>query len=202
MLLRHVYLWHYALRRFEQAHAAAEQAASLNVLTDVMHQDAARAKQAMGDIDGAIGHLRLAARVGPPARRAFHWWTLGSLLYSAGRHADSVAPLARATRWATNEKPLYQGHLALAKCAAGQRVRGIDGLIDRLAKCPAGQGYGRFVLGQLSFQRERLNDARSYLEAFIARTQSGRRATRIALSAELELAEQTLASIKQAVDCA
>ena len=33
----------------------------------------ARALQAVGEIDEAAGHLRLAARTGPPKRRAFHW---------------------------------------------------------------------------------------------------------------------------------
>ena len=198
MLLRQLYLCHYAQKRFEQAYEVACQAAALDVLADVMHQDAARAKQAAGDVDTAIGHLRLAARVAPSARRAFHWWTLGSVLFLARRHDDAIGALARAARWGTSDKPLYQGHLALAKCHAGKRVRGIGGLIDRLAACPAGQGYGRFVLGQLAFEQGRPEEARRYLTAFVKRTQAGRAATRIALAGELEMANATLASLKQA----
>lgn len=196
MLLRQLYLWHYALRRFELAYQAAVQAAGLEILADVMHQDAARAMQALGDVDGAAGHLRIASRVAPASRRAFHWWTLGSVLYVAGRNEEAIGALERAARWATTEKPLYQGHLALAKCAAGMSVRGLDKVIARLAKCPAGQGYGRFVLGQLSFERERHGDARGYLEAFVQRTKRGRRTMRIALEPELALAQQTLEAMR------
>ncbi len=198
MLLRQLYLCHYAQRHFEQAYEVACQAATLDVLTDVMHQDAARAKQAVGDIETAVGHLRLAARRGPPSRRAFHWWTLGSVFFLAGRHQDAIAALGRAARWGTSDKPLYQGHLALAKCRAGRRVRGLGGLIERLATCPAGQGYGRFVLGQLAFQRGCFDDAHRYLTAFVSRTRAGRPATRIALEGELQMAEATLAALERA----
>lgn len=192
MLLRQLYLAHYADGTFHRAYQLARQAAELGVLPDVMHQDAARAKQAVGDVEGAIGHLRLAARLGPPSRRAFHYWTLGSVLFLAGRHTESISALERASRWGTTDKPLYQGHLALAKCRAGRKVRGLGALIDRLARCPAGQGYGRFVLGQLAFESARFGEARAYLEAFVERTTGGRRATAIALSGELAMARETL----------
>ncbi len=198
MLLHQLYLSHFSQGQFEQAHKVAEQATELDVLPDVMHQDAARARQAVGDVDGAVGHLRLAARLGPAARRAFHYWTLGSVLFIAERHDEAIAALQRAARWSTIERPLYQGHLALAKCHAGRRVRGLKGLIERLEDCPAGQGYGRFVLGQLAFQSDRLADARTYLEAFVRRTENGRNALAIALSGELKIARATLAKLDHA----
>jgi tetratricopeptide (TPR) repeat protein len=196
LLLHQLYLAHYDEGRFADALAVAVQAAELGVLSDVMHQDAARAMQALGDVDGAVQHLRSAVRLGPPSRRAFHWWTLGSVLFLAGRHAEAIAALERAARWGTTDKPLYQGHLALAKCHAGRTVRDLDAIIDRLEGCPAGQGYGRFVLGELAFQSERFDEARAYLEAFVTRTAKSRRAMRIALSGELEMARRTLAELE------
>ena len=54
MLLRQLYLSHFEARRFRQAHEIALQAITLNVLADVLHQDAARAALARGDLDVAI----------------------------------------------------------------------------------------------------------------------------------------------------
>jgi tetratricopeptide (TPR) repeat protein len=196
MLLRQSFLASYAQGDFARALGLAEQAAAVGVLSDVMHQDAARAAQALGDTDAAVGHLRLAARSAPASRRAFHWWTLGSVLFLAGRHEEAIDALERASRWGTTDKPLYRGHLALAKCHAGRRVRGLPALMAQLAKCPAGQGYGRFVLGQLAFESERFREARAYLEAFVERTTSGREATRLALAGELAMARRTLESLQ------
>ncbi|MCK6592745.1 MAG: tetratricopeptide repeat protein [Polyangiaceae bacterium] len=197
MLLRQLYLTYYETRRFKDAVVVAEQAATLDVLPDVAHQDVARAKQALGDIDGAAGHLRLAARVGPANRRAFHWWTLGSLYFLAGRYSQAVSALQRAARWGTTDKPLYQGHLGVVRCASGQRVTDLQELSDRLAEVPAGQGYGRFILGQLAYYDGRFTEARRYLEAFVRRTSSGRAATAIALSGELDAARKLLAALEE-----
>ncbi len=195
MLLRQLYLARFSQGDFAEAYELGRQAARLGVLPDVIHQDMARAKHALGEVDAAVGHLRLAARLGPASRRAFHWWTMGSLLFVAGRHDEAISALGRAARWGTTDKPLYQGHLALAKCRAGKKVRGLEQLIERLASCPAGQGYGRFVLGQLAFESERFEDARRYLSAFVRRTKSGHTPMRIALSAELDMAKATLAEL-------
>jgi tetratricopeptide (TPR) repeat protein len=198
MLLRQLYLARYAQGDFDGAYDVATQATELGVLSDVMHQDAARAAQAVGNTDDAVGHLRLAARHGPASRRAFHWWTLGSVLFLAGRHDEAIDALERAARWGTTDKPLYRGHLALAKCHAGRRVRGLPNLMAQLAECPAGQGYGRFVLGQLAFESERFKEARRYLEAFVKRTSTGRRATKLALAGELAMARRTLEALETA----
>lgn len=197
MLLRQLYLSLYARKRFDEAYDVIAKAIDIDVLRDVMHQDAARAKQALGDINGAAGHLRLAARSAPPSRRAFHWWTLGSVFFLAERHEDAARALERAVRWATSEKPLYQGHLALAKLSAGRRVRGLAKLVDRLEDCPAGQGYGRFVLGHLAYARGHHAAATEYLQSFVERS-AGRDAMALALAAEVKMARATLRAIAAA----
>jgi tetratricopeptide (TPR) repeat protein len=195
MLLRQLYLAYYETRRFQRAVEISEQIVALGVLRDVAHQDAARAKQALGDIDGAVGHLRLAARTGPASRRAFHWWTLGSVYHLARRYDEAIGALTRAARWGTRDKPLYQGHLAVVQCESGMKVEGLGSLIERLSEVPAGQGYGRFVLGQMAYFDQRWDEAKGYLEAFLQRSASGRAAVAIALGGEIEVARQTLAAI-------
>ncbi len=195
MLLRQLYLSHFELRDFEQARDVALQTLALGILPDVAHQDVARAMQALGDVDGAAGHLRLAARISPASRRAFHHWTLGSLYFLAHRYDDAVSAMERAARWGTTDKPLYQGHLAVVQCASGKRVRGLGALIDRLAGVPAGSGYGRFVLGHMAFYDRRYDEARRYLEAFVGKTTGGRAAMAIALDGEVALARETLARL-------
>jgi tetratricopeptide (TPR) repeat protein len=195
--LRQLYLAYYEEERFDEATAIAERILELDVLPDVAHQDAARAKQARGDIEGAAAHLRLAARLGPASRKAFHWWTLGSLYYVAGRYDEAIAAMARAARWGTTDKPLYQGHLALARLAAGpgDDVPSLGELITKLEAVPAGTGYGRFVLGLLALHAGRDEDARRWLSAFVERSTSGRRALSIALRGEVELAREALVEL-------
>src|SRR5690606_39604474 len=118
-------------------------------------------------------------------------------LFLAGRHDEAITALERAARWGTTDKPLYQGHLALAKCRAGHPAGDLDALIARLEACPAGQGYGRFVLGQLAFASRRYAEARSYLQSFVERTTRGRRAMEIALAGELEMARRTLLALDE-----
>ena len=196
MLLRQLYLAHYEGRRFERALEVAVQLIRLQVLVDVAHQDAARACQALGDIRQAVGHLRLAARSSPASRRAFHLWTLGSLLYLEGRYAEASSILSRATRWGTTDKPLYAGHHALARCAQGDRVAQLDRIIEQLETAPCGNGYGRFVLGRLSAYAGRPAEAIRYLDAFVRRTTSGRTALGIALEAEVAEAKRSLDELR------
>jgi tetratricopeptide (TPR) repeat protein len=195
MLLRQLYLAYFEEERFARASKISDQIVDLHVLPDVAHQDAARVKQALGDMEGAIAHLRLAIRLGPPSRRAFHWWTLGSLYYLIDAQEKAIAVLGRAARWGTTDKPLYQAHLALAQIAAGKPAPDLGTLIDRLAHVPSGNGYGRFVLGQMAFHARRWEDARRWLEAFVQRSSSGRRAMAIALRGEIASAQQTLARL-------
>jgi tetratricopeptide (TPR) repeat protein len=198
MLLRQLYLAHFESERFRDALLVSEQSLTLRVLTDVLHQDAARAAAALGAIEVAARHLRLAARSAPPSRRAFHWWTLGSVHFVAGQHAEAIAALERAARWGTRDKPLYEAQLELAKVCAGtsasSRAR-IDPLLEALEAVPAGQGYGRFVLGMLAFYADRHDLARAWLTHFIDRTARGPTITSHALRGEITMARRFLAAL-------
>jgi tetratricopeptide (TPR) repeat protein len=195
MLLHQLYLSYFEQRRFERALAIARQAVEVGVLRDVSHQDAARAALATGDLTGGLGHLRLAARLGPASRRPFHLWTLGSALFLAHRYAEAIAALERAARWGTHDKALYRAHLALARIAAGERLGDLQETIDALAASPTASGYGQFVLGHLAYASGAWDAARRYLEAFVQRTMSGRAAQAIALGGEVEMSRATLAKI-------
>ena len=195
MLLRQLYLSYYEGRRFPRARAIAVQALELDVLVDVFHQDAARAALGTGDLSAAVGHLRIAARRGPASRRPFHLWTLGSTLFLAHRYAESIGALARAVRWATSDKPLYRAHLALVRIASGEPVDDVQSIIEELALAPCGQGYGRFVLGHLSYAAGARDAARLFLQAFIRRTESAQPALALALDGELRMARATLAKM-------
>jgi len=195
MLLRQLYLSHFELRRFDEARDVALQALELHVLEDVLHQDVARAAYAAGDADAAVAHLRIAARRSPAARRSFHLWTLGSVLFMGHRYAEAIAALARAVRWGTRDKPLYRAHLALARIAAGDRIEDLQATIDDLASAPCGQGYGRFVLGHLAYAAGSWDAATRHLEAFVRRTESARAALAIALDAEVAMSRATLAKM-------
>ncbi len=202
MLLRQLYLAQFETRRFKQAHEIALQATHLGVLADVLHQDAARAALASGKLDTALGHLRIAARRSPAARRPFHLWTLGSILFLAHRYEEAIAALGRAVRVGSRDKPLYKAHLALARIAHGDDVADLQDTFDQLVASPCGQGYGRFVLGHLAYAAGEWGLAKRYLETFIKRAEgtratgsSGGGALGIALEGELRMARATLAKM-------
>jgi tetratricopeptide (TPR) repeat protein len=195
MLLRQLYLAHFEGRRFHEAHTVALQALELDVLADVLNQDAARAALAGGDLESALAHLRAAARRGPASRRPFHLWTLGSALFLAHRHAEAAAALGRAARWGTRDKPLYRAHLALALIASGEPAPDLQDTINELAEAPCGQGYGRFVLGHLAYAAGEWTAAKRYLEAFLKRTLASRPTLAIALEGEVRMTRATLAKM-------
>lgn len=195
MLLRQLYLAYFEAERFDAALETVESALELEILPDVLHQDAARAALASGQLEEAVSHLRAAARRGPASRRPFHLWTLGSVLFLAHRYDESVSALQRAVRWGTRDKPLYRAHLALARISAGERVTDLQGTIDELATAPCGQGYGRFVLGHLAYAAGEFGVAKRYLDAFVRRTEAARAAMAIALAGEVRMAKATLAKM-------
>ena len=195
MLLRQLYLSLFEGRCFRQAHTVALQALELDVLSDVLNQDAARAALADGDLERALSHLRAAARRGPASRRPFHLWTLGGVLFLAQRYAESAAALSRAARWGTKDKPLYRAHLALVRMASGEPVEDLQDTITQLAEAPCGQGYGRFVLGHLAYAAGEWHAAKRYLEAFLKRTATSRPALGIALEGEVKMTRATLAKM-------
>ncbi len=192
MLLRQLYLSLFEEREFGRAQMVALQAVELSVLSDVIHQDVARAALAQGDLELGLSHLRLAARQGPASRRAFHWWTLGSTLFLVQRYDEAAAALSRAARWGTRDKPLYRAHLALVRIAHGERPDDITDLVRALADAPCGQGYGRFVLGHLAYASGAWKEARKYLDLFVRRIEAARPSISIALEGELGMARATL----------
>jgi hypothetical protein len=196
MLLRQLYRSHYESGQFVQAREVATQALELEVLPDVFHQDVARAALGLSDVDAAVAHLRLAIRRGPPSRRPFHLWTLGSVLFLEHRYAESIAALSRAVRWATHHRPLYRAHLTLVRIACGERVEDVRVAIEELAAAPCGQGYGRFVLGHLSYAVGAWDVARRFLEAFIRRTESAQPGVSLALQGELAMSRATLSKMR------
>jgi tetratricopeptide (TPR) repeat protein len=192
MLLRQLYLSLMEDRCFAEALEMARQMVELDVMQDVARQDAARACLGLGDIEGAVRELRLASRVSPPARRAFHLWTLGSVLYLNGRAEAAVPVLTRAVRWGTRDKPLYRAQLALAERRCGERAPDLRELYEKLVDVPCGRGYGRFVLGELAYHLGEREACRECLEEFIERTASGRVALAVALDGELRRARELL----------
>jgi tetratricopeptide (TPR) repeat protein len=196
MLLRQLYLCHFELRRFKKAYEIALQAIELDVLPDVIHQDAARAAFGAGDLDAAVRHLRTAAKRGPVARRSFHYWTLGSMLFLAHRYREAIAALAIAAKRGKGDRALYRGHLALARIAGGEPVVDLQATIEALAAAPGGRGYGRFVLGHLLYAAGEWSAATRCLRGFVRELESGRTAKTIALEGELRMSRATLAKME------
>src|SRR6187549_3250663 len=193
LLLRQLYLSHMEGRRFADALAIAEQMVDTSVMPDVARQDAARACLGLGEREKAIEHLRIGSRVSPPARRAFHLWTLGSVLYLEGRYQDACGALSRAARWGTRDKPLYLAGLGLAQLAAGEDdVPDLAELRERLSDAACGQGYGQFVLGELCYALEDWAGAVRYLRAFLKRVTGGRVALQVSLSGEIKRARSLI----------
>ena len=195
MLLRQLSVAHFEQRQFDRAHALADEALKLDVLSDVLHQDAARAALADGNAAEGLSHLRRASRRAPMPRRAFHLWTLGSALFLLHQYAEAAAVLARAVRWGTHDKPLYRAHLALTRVAMGESVEDLQTTIDDLASAECGRGYGRFLLGHLAYAAGQFSVARGYLRAFVRRTEAGQTALVIALDGEIRMARTTLAKM-------
>lgn len=189
-MLRQLYLSHMEARRFAQALLVAEEMLSTSVMLDVARQDAARACLGLGEREKAIEHLRIGSRVSPPARRAFHLWTLGSVLYLSSRYQEACGAFSRAARWGTRDKPLYLAALSLARLAAGEPVKDLAELRERLSEAPCGQGYGQFVLGELCFALEDYAGAVRYLREFLKRVTGGRVALQVSLSGEIARARQ------------
>ena len=174
LLLRQLYLSKMERRRFDEALEIAEEMVDLAVMADVARQDAARACLGLQRRADAVKHLRIAGRVSPASRRAFHLWTLGSVLFLCERYREAVGALSRAIRWGTTERPLYEAQRALARIGAGEDPPNVRELIESLQDAPCGQGYGQFVLGLLCFHAGDTDEAKQYLDAFITRSTSGR----------------------------
>jgi tetratricopeptide (TPR) repeat protein len=201
MLLRQLYLSQMESELFEAAAETARSVLELGVLPDVACQDLARAHLALGRPREAIEELRRASRVGPASRRAFHLWSLGSTLYFQEDYAAAATAFERAVRWGTTARPLYRAQLLLARLALGRKpsARSAGALAEArqaLEAADCGQGYGRFVLGEIAQRQGDKPAARRYLEEFIERSDTGRVALRISLSAELARARELLSTLE------
>jgi tetratricopeptide (TPR) repeat protein len=201
MLLRQLYLSQMESELFEAAAETARSVLELGVLPDVACQDLARAHLALGRPREAIEELRRASRVGPASRRAFHLWSLGSTLYFQEDYAAAATAFERAVRWGTTARPLYRAQLLLARLALGRKpsARSAGALAEArqaLEAADCGQGYGRFVLGENAQRQGDKPAARRYLEEFIERSDTGRVALRISLSAELARARELLSTLE------
>jgi tetratricopeptide (TPR) repeat protein len=196
MLLRQLYLSHMEAERFDKASEIAQAAVELGVMADVACQDLARAYLGLGRYREAIEELRRASRIGPASRRAFHLWTLGSVSYFRGDYVGAALAFERAVRWGTTARPLYEAQLLLARQQLG--AKNLPNVLDvrtALEEAPCGQGYGRFVLGELAHRQGDWAAAREYLEEFVQRVDEGRVALRVGLGSELERARTLLGSI-------
>lgn len=202
MLLRQLYLSHMEAERFDAAIEVARAAVEVGVLVDVACQDLARAHLGLGQQREAIEQLRRASRMGPASRRAFHLWTLGSVLYFHGDPRGAAAAFERAARWGTTARPLYHAQLLLARGSYEPAAVGAGELAqarEALEAAPCGRGYGRLVLGELAHRQGDAVSARAYLEDFAERTARGRVALRVGLAAELARARRLLEEIAASV---
>jgi tetratricopeptide (TPR) repeat protein len=167
----------------------------LGTLGDVARQDAARAAVGVDDIDAAIGHLRIAARVCPAGRRAFHYAHLGSLLRFDGQTEQAIEAFSRANRWATEDRDLYQAQQALAEAAHGRTTADLAELRTRLEKSAPQKAYCLWVLGELCVLLGDPIEGAEYLRRFLERQESAPRAKILSLKSEVAHANALLEEI-------
>jgi tetratricopeptide (TPR) repeat protein len=204
MLLRQLYLAAMERRRFSDARQLSHEMLALEVIPDAAHQDAARACLGQRDIDGAARHLRLAARIGPASRRAFHLSTLGSVLYLNGRASEALTVLRLAVRWSTTDKMICRAQLLLAEIEAETPDATAELLRDEIASLREAleisthrRGYAEYLLGELCVLLDDQPGASEYFESFVARTTSGRVALQVGLQAEIRRAKRHLARLRR-----
>lgn len=194
LLLRQIYLADLEDGDLEGALQAATEMVELEALGDIARQDAARAAAALGEIDVAAAHLRIAAEVCPPDRRAFHLATLGSLLRFAGRATEAVPVFQTAVDCAKKDRFLYLGQWALAEQAAGQEPTwALEELRRGLESAPTQKGYALWVLGELCAALGDEQSGARYLTRFLGRVEGAPRAKALALAGEVAHAKTLLA---------
>ncbi len=194
LLQRQLYLAELEQGHDHEALAIAAKMIELGMLGDLARQDAARAAIAINDVDAAIGHLRVAARVCPAARRAFHYGHLGALLRFAGRPEEAVQAFIRANRWATEDRHLYQAAQALAEADAGKLGTDFEALRDSL-EAQKLKAYSLWMLGELCLLSGDPEAGAIYLKRFIDRQHDASRAQCLSLRGEIAHAEALLRKI-------
>lgn len=195
LLLRQAYLAHLELRQLQQALETAEAMVRIGAMSDTAHHDAARAHQALGDLQSAIASQRLAARAAPPERRSFHLWSLATLHHFAGEHEQALRVLERAEGWARRDRPLIRAHAAWIQLDAGRAVPDLRDVTVALEKSPNGQGYGQFLLGMIASEMGDAGRAAVHLRAFLRRNASIDTAKALTLREELRRARVALAAV-------
>lgn len=194
LLLKQLYSAHMDRGRYGDALEVAEDMIDLGELGDIARQDAARAALGLGDEEVAAGHLKIAARICPPERRAFHFGTLGALYRFGGRGAEAAAAFRKASRWAREDRVLYSAQLALAEADLGQvNAPELAELRANLAEMAPLKGYALWVLGELS---ELLGDhpaGKEYMARFLQRLDGAPPAKCLALHGEIARAKAVLA---------
>lgn len=195
LLLRQIYLAEIDEGNDLAALRLAEQMIDLGTLGDIARQDAARAAVGVDDIDAAIGHLRIAARVCPAGRRAFHYAHLGSLLRFGGQTEQAIEAFSRASRWATEDRDLYQAQQALAEAAHGRTNADLGQLRSRLENNAEPRAYALWVLGELCVLLGDPVTGAEYLRRFLERQKSAPRAKTLSLKGEVAHANALLQEI-------
>jgi len=194
LLLRQIYLADLEEGDLEGALETATEMVELAALGDIARQDAARAAAALGEVDVAAAHLRIAAEVCPRERRAFHLATLGSLLRFAGRTAEAVPVFETAADCAQKDRLLYLGQWALAEQAAGRKpTLNLEELRRDLEEAPSQKGYALWVLGELCAALGDDKAGARYLTRFLGRLEGAPRAKALALAGEVAHAKSLLA---------
>lgn len=195
LLLRQKYLAEIEEGNDRAALRVAEQMVELGTLGDVARQDAARAALGVDDLDAAIGHLRIAARVCPPDRRAFHYAHLGTLLRFDGQVDQAIEAFKKAIRWATEDRDLYLAQQALAEVALGRTTADLEGLRERLESDDPMKAYSLWVLGELCLVLGDTESGATYLKRFLSRQTDAPRAKALALKGEVAHASALLRQI-------
>jgi len=194
LLLRQLYLSYLEQRRYHDARAIAHQMLELRVLPEVAHQDAARADFALGDVQSALDHLRLASRACSPGRRSFHLWCLGSSLYALGCHSEAATVLERALCWTTRDRELLGALLALTRHALGAPTD-LRGAYQRLCRAPVQPGVVDWVGGELLLELGERDLALALLRSFVQRNSDPVLAA--GLRAEVSRAERLISRIEE-----
>lgn len=191
LLLKQAYDAALALGRAEDALERAEEMIDLGPLGDVARHDAARAAAALGAIDVAADHLRVAAKIAPVERRAFHFGTLGALLRFAGQPEEAGDAFRKAERWATSDREIYRAQRALAEGDAGEpHDEDWATLRISLEQSESRKGYALWVLGELCARQGDRTASRSYMAEFLKRLERASPLKCLSLKSEIERARE------------
>lgn len=194
LLLKQAYDSALALGRARDALEFAEEMIDLGPLGDVARHDAARAAAALGAIDVAADHLRVAAQVAPAERRAFHFGTLGALLRFAGQPEEAGNAFRKAERWATHDRAIYRAQRALAEGDAGAPHEE-DWAVHRasLEQSESRKGYALWVLGEICARQGDRPASRIYMSEFLKRLERASPLKCLSLKSEIERAREIVA---------